>query len=273
MAPRAQALSPRSLQLREAAEKAELQRRAEQESVWREEEETGRRWTAAKWLSSRKVAHEVAAALQLPALTADGTSQFTYVKGLQRAKLEELLSAAGLSGLVDFMVASIASLAQQAEGSPEALNQKFATTAKFQMTYGSLSLFYGGLESLLGPPKMYKGPQHAEKSLFNTMEYEHTAEKDAKDSFTSPNGTTTDAETEWAVVCAPQQSVLYPERAGYREAHPGWCRVVTPLEAMLQAMEERCNVRLRAGGHSELIVEELVGGRLYTGPMLSLIHI
>ena len=26
--------------------------------------------------------------------------------------------------------------------------------------YGSLSLFYGGLESLLGPPKMYKGAGH-----------------------------------------------------------------------------------------------------------------
>ena len=37
------------------------------------------------------------------------------------------------------------------------LNDKFSTTAKFQMTYGSLSLFYGGLESLLGPPKMVKG--------------------------------------------------------------------------------------------------------------------
>ena len=42
------------------------------------------------------------------------------------------------------------------------------------MTYGSLSLFYGGLESLLGPPKMYLGPMssEAEKSLFNMMEWE-----------------------------------------------------------------------------------------------------
>ena len=28
------------------------------------------------------------------------------------------------------------------------------TSAKFELTYGSLSLFYGGLESLIGPPKM-----------------------------------------------------------------------------------------------------------------------
>ena len=34
---------------------------------------------------------------------------------------------------------------------------------------------------------------------------------------------------------------------------------------MLLVMEENCNERLRAGGHSEMIKEELVGGRLYTG--------
>ena len=76
----------------------------------------------------------------------------------------------------------------------EQLNEKFATTAKFQMTYGSLSLFYGGLESLLGPPKMYKGANHAEKSLFNTMEFEHLLGPDAKDDFTGNTGATTTSE-------------------------------------------------------------------------------
>ena len=39
------------------------------------------------------------------------------------------------------------------------------------------------------------------------------------------------------------------------------------LDALKQRMEEEGNVRLRKDGHSELIVEEVVGGRLYTGPM------
>lgn len=173
--------------------------------------------------------------------------------------------AAELGGLAAFLTDAIASLSNQSTGSPEKLNEKFATTAKFQMTYGTLSLFYGGLESLLGPPKMFKGGEHEDKSLFNTMEYEHCQEKDSSAVFTAPNGTTTQSSTEWAVVCAPKKSEAYPERVGYRERHPGWCRVPKPLQQMVEAMEEQCNAKLRAKSHSELILEELVGGRLYTG--------
>ena len=36
---------------------------------------------------------------------------------------------------------------------------------------------------------------------------------------------------------------------------------------MVQVMEDGPNERLRSGGHSEMILEELVAGRLYTGPM------
>ena len=134
------------------------------------------------------------------------------------------------------------------------------------MTYGSLSLFYGGLESLLGPPKMYKGPQHTEKSLFNTMEFEHTCDKDAKVKFSSPNGMTTTTEREWEIVVHPDmEENNYPERVGFREHHPTWVRKPERLETMLQVMEEVCNSKLRLSGHSEMIVEELVGGRLYTG--------
>ncbi len=127
-------------------------------------------------------------------------------------------------------------------------------------SYGSLSLFYGGLESLLGPPKMYKG------SLRNSMEQEHTGEKDAKSEFTTSNGVTTTAETEWEAVIAPRPQ-MYPERRGFREQHPEWCRVLKPLEEMINTMETDCNRRLRDDGHTEMIIEELVGGRLYTGPM------
>ena len=42
----------------------------------------------------------------------------------------------------------------QAAGTSHDLNDKFMTSAKFELTYGSLSLFYGGLESLIGPPNM-----------------------------------------------------------------------------------------------------------------------
>ena len=35
----------------------------------------------------------------------------------------------------------------------------------------------------------------------------------------------------------------------------------------MSEMEAKANEKLRAAGHSEMIREELVGGRLYTGPM------
>ena len=117
------------------------------------------------------------------------------------------------------------------------------------MTYGSLSLFYGGLESLLGPPKMYKGPQHTEKSLFNTMEMEHLGGPDASLEFEANMGIKTTAATEWEVVVSPKEGAEYPERPGYRKN-----RDVVPAAATAQGaledMETKCNERLRKDGHS-----------------------
>ena len=41
---------------------------------------------------------------------------------------------------------------------------------------------------------------------------------DAKVEFTSPNGTTTTAKTEWEVVVCPSKDIEYPERAGFQVA-------------------------------------------------------
>ena len=240
-----------------------MQKQEELEKIYAADAESGRRWTASKWLASRNVSSLVADALQLPPLSANEHSQFSYVRGLSRQRVEKLLGVAKLEGLCDFIMAAIEDLQSQATGSAEHLNEKFSTTAKFQMTYGSLSLFYGGLESLLGPPKMYKGATHAERSLYNMMEFEHTGEKDSLEEFVAPNGVTSKAEIEWEVVCSPSKDASqYPERQGYRDSHPTWCRVPKALAEMLELMEAQCNSKLRAGGHSEMILEELVGGRL-----------
>ena len=37
------------------------------------------------------------------------------------------------------------------------LNDKFSTEATFEMAYGGLDLFFGGIEGLLGPPIMREG--------------------------------------------------------------------------------------------------------------------
>ena len=58
----------------------------------------------------------------------------------------------------------------QAAGTSHDLNDKFMTSAKFELTYGSLSLFYGGLESLIGPPKMVAPRPGEPKTLMYALE-------------------------------------------------------------------------------------------------------
>jgi hypothetical protein len=174
-------LSPRSLQLRAAKDKIEAQQHTEMLKVWKEDEDTGRRWTATKWLAARHVSAVVADALKLPPPSTDAGSQFAYVtsrtlstppppppsthpldrlpgdpppcrhlhavsfslshsifgryvKNLTREQVSELLHKANMVGLTDFIVESIETLNGQSTGSAEDLNDKFSTTAKFQMT-------------------------------------------------------------------------------------------------------------------------------------------
>ena len=87
------------------------------------------------------------------------SSAFDYVKKLRPHEVQELMMKADLGGLSDVLIHGIEELRSQRVGSASALNDKFSSSAKFQMSYGSLSLFYGGLESLLGPPQMHKDPE------------------------------------------------------------------------------------------------------------------
>ena len=106
-------------------------------------------------------------------------------------------------------------------------------------------------------------------TLFKSMDLEHTVQADSTDDFRSSNGMTTNSRLEWRIVTNPSsaEANTYPERDGLRERHPEWCRKARSLSEMLEVMEVQCNSKLREEEHSEMIVEELVAGRLYTGPM------
>ena len=64
---------------------------------------------------------------------------------------------------------------------------------------------------------------------------------------------------------AKKKKEVYPEREGFRKYHREWCRAIRPLDEMMEDMEREANVQLRSEGHTEVIKEELIGGRLYTG--------
>ena len=206
-------------------------------------------WDAHKWLRSlpnvQNIVHD---ALGLPE-----DNQFDAVRALTRPEVEARLEAAGLRGLADAVMRGVNGLKSQAAETGDALNDKFATSAKFELTYGSLSLFYGGLESLIGPPKMKAAvgaPKGAPKTLMGAMEEEHCKKTDSARDFTSANGLTTTSATEWEIVVDPKFDPErgfkdYPERKGFRREHPEWCRVHRPLEEVLEAMELHANRKLR----------------------------
>ena len=89
------------------------------------------------------------------------------------------------------------------------LNVKFHMEARtYEMAFGSLDLFFGGLEGIIGPPQMVLG------SLMNSMAADHCSNKDSTIFFTSSNGVSTFSEQEWKL-CARARSDR--TRVGVRE--------------------------------------------------------
>lgn len=125
------------------------------------------------------------------------------------------------------------------------------------------------METLLGPPQVVKDPEAAGQTptIRKAMENEHTTMKDSKVAFTSSNGCTTDAHTEWEFVYQPQpRDGGYPDRIAYAHEHAELRRKAIPISAFLAEgglLETEVNSKLREGGHSEVILEEITAGRLY----------
>jgi len=228
-------------------------------------------WAASKWLNSLGVSKVITRALCIP--SAAVKPAFDFVRGLSEDDMQQRLVDAKLDGLVECLIGGLRELKKIKFSGSAALNDKFSATGKFQMSYGSLSLFYGGLESLLGPPQMARTDTSDPDSLatlLKSMENDHCAMPDSAVLFKTPNGMEAISKVEWEFVNCPRLTDyedVYPERDGIREANPEWCRKPMSMERFLERMEAECNIRLRKENHSELIVEEIVGGRLYTGPM------
>mmetsp|Transcript_34214 Transcript_34214/g.89391 ORF Transcript_34214/g.89391 Transcript_34214/m.89391 type:complete len:1055 (+) Transcript_34214:149-3313(+) len=217
-------------------------------------------WTASAWLKTLDLATCISAALKPPEGDGNGAA-FTYVKGLPREEVERMLNDANLGGLTDVIFEGIEKLQHQAASTAFVLNNtKFKQEGRFEMAYGALALFYGGLESLIGPPQMIDG------SLIKSMEQEHSIRPDSNLKFRSSNGMESISKDEWEVAYEPIPDKEYAERVGFKEEHPEWCRKVVPITEFEHDMEKN-NQKLGKEGHALLIVEELLGGRLYTGPM------
>ena len=142
---------------------------------------------------------------------------------------------------------------------------KFAEST-FTLAYTSLSTFFEGLEALVGMPS---------PNLRLAMRAEHCGAADSALEFTTNNyGVTTTSTIEWWAVVDPATGRKelkleeYPsETFGIDEERKRGSTGLVPLKEFLPALEAK-NAALRALKEPELLEEELLAGRLYTGPMV-----
>ena len=160
--------------------------------------------------------------------------------------------------------AAVGDSAESVETEDDVVQSKFASIGpSFTLKYGGLSSFFGGLEKEIGSP---------DPKIWEAMEHEHNdQETDALYEFTTGNyGITTTHPLEWLFVTDAD----HPPEAGWPvemklAGNPecAWQMRKPMPRANLESERERVNKQLYKLSAPGLIFEELVGGRLYTGPM------
>ena len=137
-------------------------------------------WSSSAWLESLHL-HECVAATFCP--DAAAPNQFEVMRKLSRDHIRARLASSILvRELTERIAAAAQALNQQAAPTASALNSKFTSDTSRELSYGSLEVFYGGLDALIGPPIFI------EESLWRAMEYEHTEMLDSDEIFRSSNG-------------------------------------------------------------------------------------
>ena len=159
------------------------------------------------------------------------------------------------------------------------LQEKFSLdTHTYEGEYGTLSTFFGGLQEIIGSP---------EPKAMDAMCNEHTRGVDSKVEFTTGNyDVTTTAEVEWEFVATPESPRQFPSEkkiaaAQHLKSNKQLARTKSlqaiidsrakprspiPL-AQLQEKAKGVNKRLDDLNLQGVKDEEVVGARLYTGPM------
>ncbi|KAL1523174.1 hypothetical protein AB1Y20_018129 [Prymnesium parvum] len=226
-------------------------------------------WSVASWLGAR-AAEPVAAALLRP-LGAQGGAErsLSFMRELSRDRqlVRALLDARVLDALAELVCRAAAELSSE-RGSAAALSQKFAAST-FTLAFGGLDVFFSGLEGRIGPPN---------PDLRAAMAREHCDAADALEPFTTSNyGITTTSAFEWWYVVAPHEiggrlaelgvAEAPEERRGAEEAtRRKGAAAARPLGSFAAELHQ-VNMRLLKLGEVQLLMDEVLAGRLYTGPL------
>jgi hypothetical protein len=126
-------------------------------------------------------------------------------------------------------------------------NSKFAMTAgTFEARFGALDVFFDGLDGRIGLPN---------PNVIKAMEDEHCCREDSNTDFETTNygGTRTCPKLEWQFVNSPDPNVIYP---GQGPSH---------LERKQLGLDNFVNHETAV--KANLLLAEVIGCRLFTGPM------
>ena len=242
-------------------------------------DEKFKEWSVSSWIG-KLVGDRVQAALLQPLTDKVGkdmnpSQALDFMQRLrgETGAVRDLLDTADvLGGVTDDVESAIADLSG-GTGSVQHLSKKFAE-ATFELSYGDLGDFHSGLEGVIGPP---------DPKLLDAMHREHCTADDSSEFFTSTNyAVHTTSSVEWYYVVDPNGEGPEHFRTMGLEKWPGeapdndipiaYRRMMSTPGAprTLQSFDdefERINRELGRIGAKPLLKEELIGGRMYTGPL------
>ena len=157
-------------------------------------------WTAVSWLDSEETNKELAAAILGQSFVAGG-DELAAMRALGgSATLEDELTvrlAAAIGPLVARLAPRLRALATVEAATSGEMQTKFSQECRGMLEYGSLSVFFGGLEGLVGSPN---------PKVMAAMTEEHSARGDSTRDFTTSNyDLRTTSAVEWAFVATPDK--------------------------------------------------------------------
>lgn len=226
-------------------------------------------WNMADWLRSLKLHEKLAEELCKQLEVADDPDlQLALLRKLGRSGSRDLVlsvlrDGSVLEALADEIYQGAKVLTEAGAATSDEMNSKFMQeSGTYGLSYGDLSTFFSGLEGLAGSPDV---------KFKEAMEQEHCKAADSMSEFTAGNyRITTTPRVEWHFVSHPEDGPgqvglqQWPEEDGLPGEMRG--REAKAPDYFKQGLADLNNL-LREAKEPEVLLDEQIGLRLYTGPM------
>ena len=236
-------------------------------------------WSAKEWMKTLHFDELLAETLMQPLRESFGSSSgevnprlaLPFFRALGKsgahgkdALLSMLRDGDVLQRMADSMWPKLVALSGSEAATATELTSKFVSGGVgFDLEYGGLKSFFGGLEAVVGAPN---------PSVRLGMTRDHCESADSDDIFLTPNySMNTTARAEWWFVADPDRGLVhlaidkYPAEAPETIHDAAMPRRPLPAVDFQEAMREK-NLELHTLEQPPIDEEEFIGARLYTGP-------